>query len=266
MKDEKYTPEVGSWLKGREVAPPDSQQTARQVAARLPQVRQRNRWWPLPAFRRAPKPSSTDQTTQSQPTPFPAPNGHSPTVLGRTQSMFSPVKAITAGALVFAIGGVLLVAQPFEQQGDSVPAAESADYVEPVEFTAVFIPASQVRDPACEVVEGVTQCRGIAWSPIISEVSDPRLDGRMTYSENVDQYPGRHFFATGTYRIVNDDGAWQGSAPVMIDFGDHVAASIVLVGEGAYEGLYAWIGDTTDWEAITGVIFPAPPPEAPTAP
>jgi hypothetical protein len=30
--------------------------------------------------------------------------------------MLSPVKAITAGALVFAIGGVMLVAQPFEQQ------------------------------------------------------------------------------------------------------------------------------------------------------
>ena len=34
--------------------------------------------------------------------------------------MFSPAKAITAGALVFAIGGVMLMAQPFHQQG-SVP-------------------------------------------------------------------------------------------------------------------------------------------------
>ena len=30
--------------------------------------------------------------------------------------MLSPVKAITAGALVFAIGGVFLIAQPFDQQ------------------------------------------------------------------------------------------------------------------------------------------------------
>jgi hypothetical protein len=36
--------------------------------------------------------------------------------------MFSPANAITAGALVFAIGGVMLIAQPFEQQG-SVPGA-----------------------------------------------------------------------------------------------------------------------------------------------
>ena len=35
-------------------------------------------------------------------------------------------------------------------------------------------------------------------------------------------------------------------------------------GEGAYEGLYAVMG--TDWDAIVGFIFTAPPPEAPTAP
>ena len=38
--------------------------------------------------------------------------------------MLSPVKAITAGALVFALGGVMLIAQPFGQQG-SVPGAET---------------------------------------------------------------------------------------------------------------------------------------------
>ncbi len=121
MKDEKYTPEVGSWLKGREVPHPDSQQTARQVAARLPHIGQRGRWWPLPSFRRPP---NTDQTTDYQPSPIPSANGHTPTVIGRTTSMLSPVKAITAGALVFAIGGAFLIAQPFEQQG-GVPGAEA---------------------------------------------------------------------------------------------------------------------------------------------
>jgi len=29
--------------------------------------------------------------------------------------MFSPAQVITAGALVFALGGVLLIAQPFDQ-------------------------------------------------------------------------------------------------------------------------------------------------------
>ena len=39
--------------------------------------------------------------------------------------MFSPVKAITAGALVFAVGGLLLIAQPFDQPGVGVPGAQS---------------------------------------------------------------------------------------------------------------------------------------------
>ena len=37
--------------------------------------------------------------------------------------------------------------------------------------------------------------------------------------------------------------------------------TVVLVGEGAYEGLYAWT-DVSDWSAISGVIYPDPPLEA----
>ena len=38
-----------------------------------------------------------------------------PSVTGRTRSMFSPAKAVIAGALVFGLVGVLLIAQPFGQ-------------------------------------------------------------------------------------------------------------------------------------------------------
>ena len=40
--------------------------------------------------------------------------------------MFSPVKAIVAGALTFALLGVLSIAQPFDQQGATVPGAPVA--------------------------------------------------------------------------------------------------------------------------------------------
>jgi len=95
-------------------------------------------------------------------------------------------------------------------------------------------------------------------------MSESRLAGVMTVSQNQSQYPGQPFFVTSTYRIWNDDGAWQGSTPQMWDFGEYGASSIVLVGEGTYEGLHAWM-DITDWSAINGVVFPAPPPTAPTA-
>jgi hypothetical protein len=141
-----------------------------------------------------------------------------------------------------------------------------AEAIEPVPFTAVFIPSSQVRFGSSETVDGVVQRRGDAWTPIMSGVSDPRMDGTLTYSEDDDAYPGGHHFATVTYRIVNDDGAWQGSTPIFKENGEYSNNSVVLlVGEGAYEGLYAWM-DTSAWDAIKGVIFAAPPPEAPVPP
>ena len=114
-------PEVRDWMKRTDAEPPDAQRSARQVMTRLPEVRQRSRWWPFPVRYRTPKApttnTTTNATTEYQPGPIPATNGHTPTVIGRTQSMFSPVKAITAGAIVATLGGVMLISQPFEQQG-----------------------------------------------------------------------------------------------------------------------------------------------------
>ena len=104
-------------------APPDPRAGASPGRGkRLPQTRAASaRRWSLPILARGRRPSRppADRPTY-QPSPIPATNGHTPTVIGRTQFMFSPVKAITAGALVFALGGVMLIAQPFEQRG-SVP-------------------------------------------------------------------------------------------------------------------------------------------------
>ena len=179
--------------------------------------------------------------------------------------MFSPATAVTAGALVFAIGGALLIAQPFAQE-TGVPGAETTEVPDSVPFTAEFLPSSGVRSLRTETVDGVTRMRDQAWTPLMRNVSDPRLDGRLTYSEDVDVYPGSHSFGSVTYRITNDEGAWQGSTAIVKEgdaYGD--GSVVVLVGEGAYEGLYAWM-DTTDWNAIRGVVFPAAPPEAPAPP
>jgi hypothetical protein len=44
-------------------------------------------------------------------------------VTGRTQVMFSPLKVTITAALVVALGGVFLIAQPFDRQEGSVPGA-----------------------------------------------------------------------------------------------------------------------------------------------
>ncbi len=117
MNDERFQRTVGSWLREEDPAPPDSLQSARQVATRLPLVRQQSRWWPLPLVRRTPTPTWATDTTEYQPSHIPATNGHTPTVTGRTTSMLSPVKSITAAAIIFALGGAFLIAQPFDRQG-----------------------------------------------------------------------------------------------------------------------------------------------------
>ena len=126
MTNKQLSPVVRAWLQRTDVGPEDVHRSTGLVSARVEQTRQRGRWWPLPPIRHDHQPPTTDQTSNAQPSPIPASNGHTPTVIGRTQSMLSPVKAITAGALVFAIGGALLIAQPFDQHG-SVPGAATAD-------------------------------------------------------------------------------------------------------------------------------------------
>ena len=100
--------------------------------------------------------------------------------------MFSPVKAITAGAVVFALGGLFLVAQPFGQQR-SVPGAEGAEPLAPVYVTGETV------DRACEgapdpVVEGPVQ-RGYGGTcASLKEWSDPLLEGTDVRADNSTDY------------------------------------------------------------------------------
>jgi hypothetical protein len=123
----------------------------------------------------------------------------------------------------------------------------------PAEFTACVNPGpevhrgteerSQVSLPDGEMT--ITRGRGYTWRSTVRDVSDPRLDGTWYISNAGDTYTGGvpnlpfGMYAT-THRIENDEGAWQGSH-VVIDFadGESVDGPIVLLGEGAYDGLTA---------------------------
>jgi len=160
--DERMADELRAFYEERPQVQPDRIRMAHGVLDEIHSQPhgQQTRWW-LPSFKRTPTPPTAVPRTEHQPSSIPDPNGLSPNLTGRTQSMFSPVKAVAAGALVFALGGMFLIAQPFGQQRDNVPVAEIGGYVEPVKFTAVFAPVP--GGPAtCEVVDGVTQCTGNA--------------------------------------------------------------------------------------------------------
>lgn len=172
--------------------------------------------------------------------------------------MFSPVKAITAGALVFAIGGALLIAQPFGQPDGSVPgAATDAEAAAPVEVTGEWLNYDCNVSP-----DYCTQ----EWS-----MSDPRLEGTFKWftSEWEDPDFNTTAFAYWAYVIENEGGTWRGLPDAWVrlpDEDDSPAVDMVFEGEGGYEGLtlIARFGDfDSRGYAMRGYIiddaFPLPP-------
>jgi hypothetical protein len=273
------SPEVREWLKRTDADPPDAHRSAGQVMARLPEAQQRRRWWPFPVlYRRTATPTTTD-TAEDQNPRVPAPNARPTTVIGRTQTMFSPAKAITASVIVFAIGGAFLIAQPFERQG-SVPGAETEAFA-PTRVTGDIQPAPSCSSPDFEVDGDVRRSRNGECSPQTWTSSDPRLTGEVSNRWNEDTYQtdeGSISVGMDTRYLRNDDGGWACSYGYLVDgsgqFADPLAGSTstyTCTGDGGYAGLSAILvlEDTGGFSAdIVGLIFPGdlpPLPEPPAA-
>jgi len=171
--------------------------------------------------------------------------------------MFSPAKAITAVALVFGIGGVLLIAQPFDQPGGTIPGAAN-DVVPqpPAEFSGQVVcgppvlPDGGGSETTVDIGdEGLvlTRYRGGTWHQHI-DVTDPRLEGDIYQRWESDGYavPDGETgptVAAMTWRIENDEGAWQGGQmELVLSDGTQLQSLTTLTGEGAYEGLTALMG------------------------
>jgi hypothetical protein len=268
MNDERLGLGLGAWMKEAEFAPPDSRRSARQVATRLPQTRQLGRRWWLPSFQRgATTPPTTDQTTDFQPTSIPATNGHSPTVTGRTPSMFSPVKAITAGALVFALGGVLLIAQPFDQQGGSLPGAATDGAREaPVEFSGRLMHGLPIEELSSEAVDGDVEVQREVFRPHVLRMSDPRLNGEAILATESRVFGGEDGITvfSKAFRIENDAGAWQEVPGFVMQSSPGWTST--FIGEGDYAGLFAIadvLHDADGWD-LHGFILDGDVPTDPT--
>ena len=193
--------------------------------------------------------------------------------------MLSPAKAITAGAIVFAIGGAFLIAQPFDRQGGVVPRAE-ADVMPnaPVEFTASLGGEGLCSGPTSEeAIDGVEVVRGYACSDSI-EASDERFTGAWSYVLSEDGYYTSEVDTVWTivYRVENADGAWQSGPTSGIEFDDReMTVAAIFTGEDAYEGQTAIVeigGAEKDAlgasefglrGAILGAALPPPSDETP---
>ena len=249
MNDERLGKEIGEFYRETDVTPPDSKESARQVASRLPQAPQvkRHRW--LPSWlRRQPAGDTPDDPT--------------PEVTGRTRTMLNPVTAITAGALVFAIGGAFLIAQPFEQPS-SGPGAE-LEAVAPTWVTGTVSYAPDCSGPETEQDGPVLRERNFVCEPMTWRASDPRLSGEVTAIFNSDTYELDDGAASVNVSIAylrNEDGGWACSG-TDLETGDTVPSSnvadptVTCVGQDGYEGLSAVVViDDDGMLGFEGLIF-----------
>ena len=168
--------------------------------------------------------------------------------------MLSPVKATIAGALVFAVGGLYLVAQPLDQQGAGTPEAAPM-----IDLPGITVTATQ----DCVLSAPIT-CTYTA--------SDSRLTGTLTHVWMADiSGPSSDDVTVGwaPATLEGPEGSWTGHYYVV--WGDTAQVFSVLSGTGAYEG-WQYIASSIDPEAdgdadVVGVMYEGdPPPFGPLPP
>jgi hypothetical protein len=168
-----------------------------------------------------------------------------------------------AAVAAIVVGGLVIITRNGDPTG-VVPAAQPTTTVAqpaavaqpPVEFTACVDVVANDFDATPEQIDlpdGETTIERVSGEPtelIVTDVSDPRLDGTWVATGINDYHSGPGgdgpIIGTWTQRIENADGAWQGSHQT-IDFpdgqnaGGGIAGLYVMIGEGAYEGLTAFM-------------------------
>ena len=240
MSDDKLALVLRTWLQGRDLAPPDSSQSAKQVMARVPRTRQRGRWWPLPIFRHASSTPRATADTERQPRLDIPIHGQPTPVKWGTMTMFSPAKAIMAGALVFAVGGVLLIAQPFYPRSVSLPGqqASPAGSLDMGDRTLVLANTTdQTTSQAAKITRDgdIVQYRDLAYL-YEQQATDSRLDGTLEVVINFDERQDGSATMWGTETVTNEGGTWEGPMTgVIAPDGTHYVLG-TLLGTGEYEG------------------------------
>ncbi len=116
--------------------------------------------------------------------------------------------------------------------------------------------------PPPELVDDVLQTRGFTmeW---LAEASDPRLNGDGVTTANVDAYQhadplagGGPEVAWGTVSIDNAEGAWSGPyAGLGVPDQSRETITWWLTGEGAYEGLGAFVEQVAHPEMVDGAYI-----------
>lgn len=188
--------------------------------------------------------------------------------------MFSPVKI--AIALVFAIGGAVFIAQPFEQRG-SLAGAEAVP-VEPTWVTGTAYWAPSCSGPESTESDGDKRRElGRVCEPTRWEMSDPRLSGEASWRWNTDVYrtatDGFRAVIHGAEYLRNEGGGWTCPILRLADSGSSMTQynssdMQLCVGDGGYEGLSALVvnGGNQASTPMVALLFPGDIPPLPEPP
>jgi hypothetical protein len=193
--------------------------------------------------------------------------------------MFSPLKVIAAAAIVFALGGVMLIAQPFDRQAN-VPGAE-IKAVAPTWVTG----SMQHVDGSCSET-GSSNDGGFSrhsyectftWTS-----SDPRLTGEASDRWNEDTYQtdeGPIAVGMDASFLRNEGGDWACTNAYIVKGTDPLTQEVLTdsstytcLGGGGYEGLSAVLAskpmEDSFSDEFVGLIYSGdlpPLPEPPAA-
>jgi len=181
--------------------------------------------------------------------------------------MFTATR-IAAAVTIVAVGSLTLVAGPLGPSSNPalVPAA-AAPSLSPSNELAVRVEGwSQLTQTEAGVEDysgSVGRLRGLELRTR-DAMSDPRVSGVGHVIIDADDYGAETGPEWGTFRLENDEGAWQGPVSGFHSSADsHVAGW--LQGEGAYAGLSYYYEIVLDHDgyasaAVTGIIYPGDPP------
>ena len=186
--------------------------------------------------------------------------------------MFGMTKLV-AGVLVVTFAATLALVRPFDGDQDTRPGAER-QVPWPALIEGVIGFGEETSEATVERVDDsdLLRFRGRRAVGPTREMSDPRLEGIVTLDSSWDTYRGNMddpsvAVFTGMIRIENEGGAWQSGPMTGVTLSDDRSTTdtLVLRGEGAYEGLTAVLefvqgqGSFTVAGAILGGDLPTLP-------
>ena len=184
---------------------------------------------------------------------------------------------IAAIFAALALGATFLAVQvgvpPDTAQQPAAPTGETSAAVsrKATGFTGTSTWGLQYEEGREVAGEGKVSMLGAAWQMTLSDMSDPRMNGKLRIAYNEDFYGVQGRVSSFTTRIDNELGSWLGTGEEY--FGttsmDLLFGQAFYRGTGAYEGLSAMVfmqGRGVDGLDYYGIVFPGEMPEVPEMP